>query len=257
MAAPITYVYCIVQRSGRPVLARVPAGVPDSAGCALLPLEKSVWAVASRVDARTYGPGSLDDRLRDPDWLSRVALGHAAVVEHVARMRSATVVPLKVLTLFSDDDRARRDLLVQRPAWADALERVRGCVEWGVRVTSAAVPPPRRLPSRPSSGAAFLAGKKRSRDQARERSRRVSEAARDAFERLSRIATESRSREAPPHAAHPPLLDAAFLVAASRQARFDAAVARVAASCRQAGAELALTGPWPAYSFVQSGAAPS
>jgi hypothetical protein len=49
----------------------------------------------------------------------------------------------------------------------------------------------------------------------------------------------------------PPLLDAAFLVPTGKRARFQAAARRLAQACARAGADLTLTGPWPAYNFVQ------
>ena len=41
-----------------------------------------------------------------------------------------------------------------------------------------------------------------------------------------------------------------FLVASGARARFNAAARRHARACADAGATLALTGPWPAYNFV-------
>jgi hypothetical protein len=49
---------------------------------------------------------------------------------------------------------------------------------------------------------------------------------------------------------HSPLLDAAFLVPRERRAAFRTEVRRQAALCSQAGTLLVLTGPWPAYNFV-------
>jgi hypothetical protein len=56
----------------------------------------------------------------------------------------------------------------------------------------------------------------------------------------------------PAGATSPPLLDAALLVPSGRKLRFKAAVNREARRCREAGADLMLTGPWPAYNFIQS-----
>jgi hypothetical protein len=102
-------------------------------------------------------------------------------------------------------------------------------------------------------GAAFLAAKKRARDDARDAAREAVAAAESAYELLAPFSKLARRRtDAPPSAATPPLLDAAFLVPADRKARFRAAAKRAATSCRVAGVELTLSGPWPAYNFVQS-----
>ena len=56
--------------------------------------------------------------------------------------------------------------------------------------------------------------------------------------------------DAPEGAAAPPVLDAAFLVPANRRVRFKSAARRLAADSAKAGAEITLSGPWPAYNFV-------
>jgi hypothetical protein len=251
MSDSATYVYCIVERARRPVVSRAPAGVPHGGRPAVLALEPSIWAVVSHVPLGTYGPGRLDDRLLDLDWVSIVAVGHARVVEHFTRMREATVVPLKVFTMFSDDRRAVREMEAGRRMWSRALKRIRGCSEWGVRITAGVAAVPDRHAASASSGTAFLAAKKRARDESRARVHAAAQAAEDAFVRLSRVSRDARRHDAPPQATRPPLLDAAFLVPASGKARFDAAAASAATACKVAGADLALTGPWPAYNFVQ------
>jgi hypothetical protein len=245
-----TYVYCIVARTRRPAVKPVP-GVPGAGSIRLLALGRSAWAVASTVPLETYGPGRLDSRLQDLEWVSRVALGHEQAVEQFVRMRDTTVVPLKVFTLFSDDERAVLELDGRRRQWLDAVRRIRGCTEWGVRVIGMSSAPTRAPRSRPDSGVAFLTAKKRALDDARSRAAASAGAADRVYAQLSRAARASRRLEAPAQAVRPPLLDAAFLVQDTRQRRFDAAVARAAAVCAEAGAELILTGPWPAYNFVQ------
>ncbi|HEX6974258.1 MAG TPA: GvpL/GvpF family gas vesicle protein, partial [Vicinamibacterales bacterium] len=108
--------------------------------------------------------------------------------------------------------------------------------------------------TRANSGAAFLAAKKQARDDARAALLASAEAADEAFHLLASAARATRRREGEPQgAASPPLLDAAFLVPSTSIARFKAAARRAAARCADAGAELTLTGPWPAYNFVQLG----
>ena len=74
-----------------------------------------------------------------------------------------------------------------------------------------------------------------------------------AFEALAAVARDARRRDdAPEGAAAPPLLDAAFLVPAGRRARFKSLTRRLAAGSAKAGADMTLSGPWPAYNFVQT-----
>jgi hypothetical protein len=72
------------------------------------------------------------------------------------------------------------------------------------------------------------------------------------FRFLAGIAREARRRDDGPEGVPPPLLDAAFLVPATRRSRFKTAVRRLARDTVTAGAEVTLSGPWPAYNFVQS-----
>jgi hypothetical protein len=131
------------------------------------------------------------------------------------------------------------------------LRRVRGCVEFGVRVMQQPVSRARAKATRASSGAAFLAAKKQARDDVRAATLKAAEAADDAFGLLAAIARASRRRDVEPEGVTPPLLDAAFLVPATARARFKAGARRAAADCTRAGAEMTLTGPWPPYNFVQ------
>jgi Gas vesicle synthesis protein GvpL/GvpF len=102
-----------------------------------------------------------------------------------------------------------------------------------------------------ATGTAFLAARKQARDRAIDDALHAAAAAEKAFAALSKVARASHRREAPEGATTPPLIDAAFLVKTASTARFHAAVRRQSASGRRAGIDLVLTGPWPAYNFVQ------
>ena len=161
---------------------------------------------------------------------------------------------MKLFTMFSSDDRARSELAARRGDIAAVLKRIRGCREWGIRDDAgASAAPGARERSLPPSGTAFLTAKKRARDEARDRQRRAAEAAAATFaawrgSRATRIAARRRA-----NAATPPLVDAAFLVSGDRQARFEAAVEKAALMPAATPARRSmLTGPWPAYNFVQS-----
>lgn len=252
MAAHATYLYCIVHSTAAPSLARVPAGLPGATRPALVGAGRSLRIVVAEVPLEIYGAGPLEAALKDMRWVGEVAMAHEAVVEHFARARGATVIPMKLFTMFSTVERAVRDVRRQDPTIAAALKRVRGCAEWGVRVTKAPGLTARPRPaSRGTSGAAFLAAKRQARDDARAAWVAGAEAAEDAFDLLAAIARATRRRDSEPQgSAAPPLLDAAFLVPAAALSRFKAAARRAAANCGEAGAQMTLTGPWPPYNFV-------
>jgi Gas vesicle synthesis protein GvpL/GvpF len=248
-----TYVYCLVERARRPPMARVPAGVPGAAAPELVEVFPQLWAIAADVPLAVYGSEALAGRLKDINWVADAAVAHESVVEHFAAARETAVVPMKLFTMFSSRDRAVADLCARRDEVRSILKRIRGCHEWGVRVTKRAVSPPRRAAAqKPTSGTAFLAARKRARDDARDSLVKAAEAAERAYLTLARLARASERRDAPREATAPPLVDAAFLVAAEKRGRFRAAAVRSARACRESGADLVLTGPWPAYSFVQN-----
>jgi Gas vesicle synthesis protein GvpL/GvpF len=236
-------------------MTKMPPGLPAATTPEPVQVAKSLWAITADVPLNQYGAEQLQDRLRDMTWVADVAVAHEAVVERVASTKGAAVVPMKLFTMFSTRERALADLRLRGKEIAAILRRIRGCAEWGVRVTRRPPATGRATPKRraePASGTAFLIGKKRARDEAQEGARKAAEAAEATYLTLSKIARSSYRRAAPEGATTPPLVDAAFLVAVSAQARFRTAVRRHASICRTAGADITLTGPWPAYNFVQA-----
>ena len=252
-----TYVYCLVHGAG-PVAARnMPPGIPGATPPTLVNVAPGLSMVTSEVPGAMYAPGEVERRLRDLDWVAEIALAHELVVERLSRARGATVMPLKLFTMFSGPERAVAEMRTRRRQLEAVVKRIRGCDEWGVRVTRKAPAP--AAPVRPAvrSGAVFLAAKKLARDEAREQTARLGDAADEVLVRLGRIAKQAKRRPVPESAANPPLLEAVFLVPHGRKARFRTAAREAAVRCRAVGAELTLTGPWPAYNFVGPGEARS
>jgi hypothetical protein len=252
MGKTATYIYCLVERSRRPSLAKVPAGLPGAAAPELIAMSDELWAASAQIPLSMYGSGPLEEHLKDMDWVAEAAVAHESVVEYFAAATGAAVVPMKLFTMFSSRERAVADLQGRRGELLPVLDRIRGCQEWGVRVSLRAQPNPRGTAARAASGTAFLAAKRRARDDARARVLEASQSAESAFQSLAGLARESRRRTAPQGATTPPLIDAAFLVASTARTRFRAAASRWGRACRDAGADLVLTGPWPAYNFVQA-----
>jgi Gas vesicle synthesis protein GvpL/GvpF len=251
MRGTATYVYCLAERSRPPSLTNVPPGLPHGTRPELIEIKKSLWGVVSDVPLSIYGGERLEPRLTDLNWVADLALAHETVVEHFASRSGTSVVPMKLFTMFSNRARASADLAARWPDIKPVLDRIRGCAEWGIRVMRQPVPTRGAAARGASSGTAFLVAKKRERDAVRAGLVKAADAAEDAFESLAKLAREARRREAPETATSPPLVDAAFLVSDNRKERFRSAARRLAKSCRQAGADLILTGPWPAYNFVQ------
>lgn len=254
MSGSGTYVYCVVHRGTRPPAARMPPGIAGGSTPAIDPIARGLWLVSAPVPLAEYAEDEIQRRLHDLEWVSRIALAHEAVVERFSRATGATVIPMKLFTIFSSLARALGEMRRRRPQLESVARRIRGTEEWGVRIArqsgSSSTSSPVSRPAR--SGTAFLAAKRRARDEAQARAAASIEAAEHAFVVLGRFARETKRQEPPAGATSPPLLDAALLVPSSRKLRFKAAVNREARRCREAGADLTLTGPWPAYNFIQS-----
>jgi hypothetical protein len=253
----LVYVYCLVATRARRVPGRLPAGLPETTAPRALPIDPGLWLVVADAPRVRYGSEAIARRLQDLDWVSACAAAHEAVVEHAGR--AGTVVPLKLFTLFDSEARARAHIAGLRPTLARMLERIAGCEEWGIRVrlhVGRLREARRRAAGRaapPASGAAFLRRKLQEREAAHRLTRHGRREVEAMFERLADVAADVRRR--PPVAVDGVrlVLDAAFLVARGRLARFKAVAREAGRRLRASGYELTLSGPWPAYHFVDAG----
>lgn len=258
----MTVLYCLIQ--AREPLTLPPGGLPGAKPPRALPAAGSLTAIVATVPDRDYAPDAVNDKLRDMDWVAKAAVGHEQLLE--ALMRSATaILPMKLLTLFSGDERLLKDLATQRARLTRAAAHVAGCEEYGLRIVARDAAPafdsrsgrPGRSrgaaaeTARPASGTAFLDRKKQARDDARAQAAGRAAFAREAFEALAGASRDAISRPVLADDAERPLLDAAFLVAADQQAAFGRAADALGARAARAHCVFKLTGPWPPYHFVQ------
>lgn len=245
----MTVLYCVV----KPATALdLPAagGLPAAGAPRALALPGDLVAIVASVPEGEYKPDIVETRLRDMNWVSKAALGHEQLLEAVMRSARA-IIPMKLLTLFSGDERLAADLAKQRTRLERTAAAVEGCEEYGLRVValdSAAAEP---AAGRPPSGTAFLERKKQMRDAAREQAARRRAFARDAYETLAKAARDAVSSPAQNDDAERPLVDAAFLVAAAQRQAFGRAADALAARAAGEHCLFKLTGPWPPYHFVQ------
>jgi hypothetical protein len=210
------------------------------------------WIALADVPLDRYGADTINARLKDLEWVSERALAHEAVVEFFARTHD--VIPMKLFTIFRDDDRARSHIGSAQSV-AGVFRHIAGCAEWSVRLSCApsaagaersGAASPRR---REESGTTFLERKKSQRDEVRKASAAARAAVERVFRRLDAIAKDSvRKHSDVPGSTL--MLDAAFLVSRRKQGTFEREVARLAATTSRGGCDLVLSGPWPAYHFV-------
>ena len=170
------------------------------------------------------------------------------------------VLPLRLLTLFSSDERAVAQVGRRRAAIAGRLAHVAGRSEWGVQVRLDADRGPsarrtravaRRETAGLSPGTRFLELRRRQREAKRGVVGGARAAAASLYRTLARYAAAARQRPPVSVDGQPTLLlDAAFLVPSARAARFRRAVRAQAAEVADRGLHVRFTGPWPPYSFV-------
>jgi hypothetical protein len=218
----------------------------------------ATWAIVSSVPAREYDEAVLATGLKNLDWVGRRAMAHETVVEHF--LDAPAVLPLKLFTLFTTDERALEYVSQEWRRIDRILKRFDRQLEWGLRLSfderaaRLAVEDRHRTRrvGRTESGSAYLARKRDLFDVTRVQVTAARTAADRLYRAMSREATEARRRRSTEQATPGSrlLLDAAFLVPTRRVSAFRNALRRHARQLSGSGLVVSLTGPWPPYNFV-------
>jgi len=258
--APVANGHCLWLYAVAGAAGTFPAGLAGVGGAAAVPLRAAgLMAVVAVVDQAEFGADALRRDLEDLDWLDRTARAHHAVIEAVAG--EYPVVPARLATVYSSAAAVETMLRERAADFREALARIAGRSEWGVKAFVATP----IGPERPSGSAAEGTGRippgagtnylRRRREQltARQDARREAAVSAQAVDaELSRLSVTARHYppQAPDLAGRPATMvfNAAFLVADERAGEFVAAVSELAA--HHPAVQLTLTGPWPAYSFA-------
>jgi hypothetical protein len=234
----------------------VPAGLPGAGPVRLLDVDEGLFIAVADLPLDRYSESAINAGLANLDWVSRVAVAHEKVVESF--IASTAVLPMKLFTIFTSDDRALAHVRGQRARIASLVKRVANHQEWGVRVVldralAAAAAPKKKVAANAGSGVSYLAQKKAHRDASKELASRARETVAGLFDRLAAKSGDAKRRTASelPVQGGPLLLDAAFLVPRGRAVSFQALAARESKALARQGYGLTVTGPWPPYTFVQ------
>ncbi|WP_234433297.1 GvpL/GvpF family gas vesicle protein [Streptomyces sp. NRRL WC-3549] len=252
--AVMSYVYA-VGRAG----SRLDAGLPGHPGLEGGPLRTvgagELVAVVSSVPSASYGAEGMQEQMEDLGLLEVMARTHHAVVD--AAYSHATVLPMRLATVYLDDGRVREMLGAREAEFTALLSRLEGHVELGVKVYAdpraaapAGGPPPEATEASP--GRAYL------------RQRRVQrQNHRDAYRAAGTVAAEVPVRVAglvSAQVSHRPqqgdlatgagenIANDAYLVPDARIAEFRAALTGIADDVP--GVRVEITGPWAPYSFA-------
>lgn len=261
-AGEIWWAYCVLAASDRDAAPVGFAGV-DPSGPVEVIAEGDLVAVASEVPRSDYSDDRLREHLNDVEWVERVARAHESVLERA--LENATVLPLRLCTLYRDRDGVSAMLREQGPLLRKALESLQGRREWGVklfvdpdRLAEVAEADAGTAAGGGSSGAAYMARRQQER-QIGARARELGDtAAQEVHTQLERVAEAARSNPPQRPEVHgrdsQMLLNGAYLVAREREHEFEQAIASLREQWEESGFELELTGPWPPYNFVSSSA---
>ncbi len=249
----VVYAYCVVSESTPPDLSTAPAGMPGADHPRLVALAPRRFLVVADAPEERYGEEAIERGLRDLAWVSACAVAHEQVIEHF--LASPALLPMKLFTVFSSETAARAAMKRGARRTAGLLDRLAGHVECGVRVRFLA-PPGNTAPAAAStlagSGRAFLEAKKQSRDARRTAVTAAAGAVGALRQALEARAAETRALEPPEGVVSGGLLlDAAYLVPRNAVGAFEAVLAQHGAELQKLGCEVVLTGPWPAYHFLE------
>ncbi|WP_084525902.1 GvpL/GvpF family gas vesicle protein [Nocardia vaccinii] len=237
------------------------AGPVDLAGVAGEPVRMvaagDLAAVVGSVPLDVFGEQPLRRNFEDLDWLAATARAHDAVVSAVVGRGPA--VPLRLATVFHDDNRVRQLLDERQADFAAALELVSARTEWGVRAygdraaLTAAVAEARAVDEgRMTPGAAYLARRRAQLSAQETVERDAAERAEQIHACLVRHAAAGRCQPLTDPAVSGRrdwmVLNGTYLVDDDRTEDFAATVTMLGSEFP--GIRLELTGPWPPYSFA-------
>lgn len=251
----VLYVYAITRKATTPECDAVDGSRHFGAVCG-----GDVCATYTPVDENAFSQEVIDRRAGDLEWLGAIGYRHQAVI--AALMDGGAVVPLRAFTMFSSESALREHLISRSDALSKILDRLDGKREYTLRVELdpqrwsdaliGRVDSLRALAAEidaASSGKAFLLRKKL--DEEKKRASReaeqqlVAEIERQVAEKLAcDVVAESRVER-----------DGAFpqinvLINRDEESRLQELHAALAERYAGQGVTLAITGPWPPYTFA-------
>jgi hypothetical protein len=231
--------------------------VPGVAGEKVSALQEAgLTALAGAVPESEFGQPAVRHNLENLDWLAAVARAHDAVVRS-AMGEGAAAVPVRLVTLFSEETSVRSLLRERGTDFEAALQRLDGRTEWGVKVFGdpAAAPGTGESASddtgEANPGTSYLLRRRNARAERERAVRAATEHGERLHARLARLSVASRHHALGGAVAREGtgtlLLNGAYLVDDRDFVAFRDAVG---AETGDAGVRVELTGPWPPYSFA-------
>ena len=252
----LRYVYGIVPATAAPAIG--PAEVTGIDGGRVRGLTDGPFAAAfSEVDEAEYGESSLNERVRDLDWLAPRAAAHQSVNARLLEL-AGVVLPLSFGALYHDDQRVKEMLREDVPARRARLDALAGRAEWVVTVLrdagtlAGAAPELRALDDEIASsapGKGYLLEKRRTTVASEAAGRADADAAERALGALIRVAERSYREPVAKGGGDVVVLRVSLLAPRAKTGVLDGAIAAVTRDLDPLGYRVRSTGPWPAYRF--------
>jgi hypothetical protein len=253
----VLYVYAI-GRSGHAVPERVEA-VDGSDHIASVEAD-GLTAFYTAVDAVEFSQPVIDSRSKDVEWLGAIGYRHQSVM--AALMQGGTVIPLRAFTLFASETTLRNHLHSEGQLFKKILERLDGKQEWTLRIEfdparwSEAlvrrVDELRRLAGeidRAAEGKAFLLRKKLDDEKKRASREAEQKVVAEVEEAVARkLACDAVAETRQQRSGAFPQIN--VLINRDEEGRLQELRNELERRYDADGVTLALTGPWPPYSFA-------
>lgn len=213
-------------------------------------------AVVGTVSLDRYGEAAMKHNVEDLDWLAATARTHDTVVGTLSRERPT--LPLRLATLYLDDDRVRELLERNAERFRSALGAVAGRSEWGVKIYAdetkllVAQSDSSQESTGAGKGTAYLLRRRNELKAKENLQRRAVELASDIDRSLLQYAVDGR-RSNPTDPALTGnkawmISNGTYLVADDDIEEFKSVAQEL--NTQYSGITLELTGPWPPYSFT-------
>lgn len=259
----LVYAYAVLRRT--PEAAAATARLRGVAGEPIHLVDPAVTGpqlafAVGQVPPADYADAPLQAHLDDLDWLESTVRSHHAVVAALVATGTA-VLPLRLATVYPDEQGARQALDTRRGYFLSLLDRLTGHVELGVKIYAAPdITPPDAGPEYAQDPVTGLGVGRAYQVIRRRRQRRNEEAWRTVALAAARV-TETARTLAVDRVAHTPergslagsapgtnVGNDAYLVPAGRVDAFRTGILEAAQGVPCLRVEI--TGPWAPYSFA-------
>ena len=258
---PRLYAYGIVRlRNGDPS----PAPMEGVGGRPVRTISRGGLA-ALISDLTPQGGTTISDALRDPSVVKDMVLDHHRVLQSM--VEQCTVLPLRFGAVFASDDSVEAELDAHREALCEALERIDGACEWGIKIfgdrailrsrpaeESPAIRAARQQIAATTEGRAFFLRRKLEEIAEEEVERAIGHCIANSRRLLTSTARAAATLKTQPQAIHgrtdEMVWNGAYLVSKDREDRFFECIAALKQAHGPSGFDYECTGPWPPSSFA-------